>query len=125
MPVTVVHICVEELRVDKLFVYGSLQPGGPNEHVMADIGGQWEPARIKGRLVKRGWGAALGYPGILIDEEGDDIRGFLFISSHLQDSWESLDAFEGNAYERVLATATRANGERVQAYVYVLRSVET
>ena len=27
--------------VERLFVYGSLQPGGPNEHVLAAIGGEW------------------------------------------------------------------------------------
>jgi gamma-glutamylcyclotransferase (GGCT)/AIG2-like uncharacterized protein YtfP len=31
---------------DRLFVYGTLAPGRPNEHVLADLGGTWEPAYV-------------------------------------------------------------------------------
>lgn len=40
--------------MERLFVYGTLCPGRPNEHVMQKIGGEWLPARVKGRLIKAG-----------------------------------------------------------------------
>jgi len=107
--------------VTRLFVYGSLQPGGPNEHVLTAFEGEWKPAVMKGTLVNSGWGASIGYPGLVVDEKGGDVRGHIFISSHLDAHWAYLDEFEGEEYERIVATAILANGEQVQAHVYVLR----
>jgi gamma-glutamylcyclotransferase (GGCT)/AIG2-like uncharacterized protein YtfP len=90
--------------LDRLFVYGSLQPGGANEHVLKPLAGQWHPATIQGYLREQGWGADLWYPGIV-----------------LTSAWRELDAFEGHEYERVLATVELIDGNRVAAYVYVLR----
>lgn len=108
--------------MDKLFVYGSLQPGGPNEHVLTAFGGEWEPAVIKGDLVEDGWGASLGYPGLVIDENGSDVRGHVFSSPHLALKWDWLDEFEGSEYERVVASVTLRRGKRVNAHVYALRT---
>lgn len=36
----------------QLFVYGTLAPGWPNEHVLADVPGGWEPATVTGRLLR-------------------------------------------------------------------------
>ena len=36
----------DQAIVTRLFVYGSLQPGGPNEHVLAETGGDWQPGVI-------------------------------------------------------------------------------
>ena len=108
--------------MERLFIYGSLQPGGPNEHVLAAIGGEWEPAVIRGNLVERGWGASIGYPGIVLDESGNDVHGHVFSSSNLNANWDSLDEFEGEEYERIVTTVTLPRGEQVQAHVYVLRA---
>ncbi len=107
--------------MERLFIYGSLQPGGPNEHVLAAIGGKWEPAVIKGNLIEAGWGASMGYPGLVIDESGDDVHGHIFASSNLGAKWPFLDEFEGEEYERIVASVTLLSGEQVQAHVYVLR----
>jgi gamma-glutamylcyclotransferase (GGCT)/AIG2-like uncharacterized protein YtfP len=107
--------------MERLFVYGSLQPGGPNEHVLAAIGGDWQPAVIRGRLVESGWGASLGYPGPVPDDNGEDVPGHLFSSPDLAAAWASLDEMEGAEYERRLAFITLAGGQRLQAHVYVLR----
>jgi gamma-glutamylcyclotransferase (GGCT)/AIG2-like uncharacterized protein YtfP len=104
----------------RLFVYGTLAPGRPNPHVLANVPGEWEPATVTGRLFREGWGAAAGYPGIVLDEQGDAVEGFLFSSQHLTRHWARLDAFEGDGYERVLTTATRKDGTAVDAYVYAL-----
>ena len=108
-------------ETERLFIYGSLQPGGPNEHMMTAIGGEWEPAFLNGRLVDQGWGAELGFPGLVLDESASAIRGHVFTSTNLNRHWDRLDAFEGAEYVRVMASAELGTGERVPAYVYVLR----
>ena len=110
--------------MDRLFVYGTLQPGGPNEHVMTAIGGDWTRATVKGRLVEGGWGAELGFPGLVIDECGNDIEGYVFSSSALKLHWDYLDAFEGAAYRRVTVAVALQHGEYVDASVYVLTEAE-
>ena len=107
--------------MERLFIYGSLQPGGSNEHVLAAIGGEWEPAVIKGNLIEAGWGASMGYPGLVIDESGNDVHGHVFASSKLSAKWAYLDEFEGEEYERIVASVTLLSGEQVKAHVYVLR----
>jgi len=106
----------------RLFVYGTLAPGRPNEHILADIPGEWEPASITGRLLEEGWGAAVGYPGIVLDEHGAEVEGFIFSSESLAQHWARLDDFEGSGYERVITTAKLKDGTAVDAYIYRLRS---
>lgn len=103
-----------------LFVYGSLAPGRPNAHVLADVPGTWEPAAVRGTLLQEGWGAAMGYPGIVLDPHGDRVEGLLFTSEALPEHWARLDAFEGAGYRRVLTVVARADGVAVDAYVYTL-----
>ena len=106
--------------MERLFVYGTLQPGGPNEHVLTAIGGKCEPATIKGTLIAAGWASEMGYPGLVLDENGEDIPGYVFASSNLSDNWPDLDEFEGKEYQRIIAPVTLLSGEQVQSYVYVL-----
>lgn len=107
--------------VERLFVYGTLAPGRPNAHVLDTIEGSWEPASVTGRLRQEGWGAALGFPGIDLDEQGGEVAGFLFSAAKLADYWAALDAFEGEAYERVLTAVKRQDGSTVEAFIYALR----
>ena len=104
----------------RLFVYGSLAPGRRNAHVLADVPGNWQRATVKGTLFQEGWGAALGYPGIVLDDRGDTIHGFVFSSDELPAHWDRLDQFEGEGYERVVATVELEDGNRVEACVYAL-----
>ncbi|MDA0269313.1 MAG: gamma-glutamylcyclotransferase [Cyanobacteria bacterium] len=108
--------------MERLFVYGTLQPGKPNEHVLTAIGGEWEPAVIKGNLIEAGWGSDMGYPGLVIDESGDEVQGHIFTSANLSAKWAELDAFEGDDYERVLTSVTLQSGAQMQTYIYVLRA---
>lgn len=107
--------------MEYLFVYGTLGPGRPNEHVMQKIGGTWEAGSIKGRLMEAGWGAEMGFPGLVLDESGDDIEGHVFISENLSLHWQALDDFEGAEYRRTLTTVTLSEGGTVEANVYALR----
>ena len=107
----------------RLFVYGTLGPGRPNEHVLSEIGGTWEEAFVNGYLKPQGWGADMGYPGIVLDENGDEVKGFVFCSDNLHKHWDVLDDFEGVEYERVL-TDVKVRGETaVSAYIYVLKEI--
>ena len=107
----------------RLFVYGTLAPGRPNENVLAGVPGSWQPATVRGELLQQGWGAALGFPAIMLDENGPDVHGFVFSSVKLSEHWQRLDDFEGDGYERVLTTASLQDGETVDAYIYVLRGL--
>ena len=106
----------------RLFVYGTLAPGRPNEHVLADVLGVWEPATVTGTLLPEGWGAEVGYPGIILDRHGSEIEGFLFSSERLTEHWTRLDEFEGEGYEHVLTTVKLKDGTVVDAYIYKLRT---
>ena len=106
---------------NKLFVYGTLAPGRPNEHILKEIGGSWERGCVTGILHQQGWGAAMGYPAITLDDDGDKVDGFLFTSDCISDHWSELDGFEGDAYERVLTTVELENKTVVDAFIYVLK----
>ena len=106
----------------RLFAYGTLAPGGPNEHVLADVSGTWQPATLTGRLVQDGWGAVLGYPALALDPDATDrVDGMLLTSAALQDHWDRLDTFEGDNYERVTVEVTTDGSTRLPAQAYVLR----
>jgi gamma-glutamylcyclotransferase (GGCT)/AIG2-like uncharacterized protein YtfP len=107
--------------MNRLFVYGSLGPGRPNEHVMQNIGGTWEAASLRGELVQEGWGASMGFPGLVISETGKEIQGHVFISENFENHWADLDEFEGDEYQRVLTQVTLFSGDQADAYVYALR----
>ena len=105
---------------DRLFVYGTLAPGRPNEHILAAVSGTWEPAVVRGTLLQEGWGAAVGYPGIVVSESSSEVEGFVFTSAELPNHWARLDAFEGAGYVRVLVPVRLAAGGIVDAYIYAL-----
>jgi gamma-glutamylcyclotransferase (GGCT)/AIG2-like uncharacterized protein YtfP len=106
---------------EQLFVYGTLAPGQANQHVLADLPGTWEPATVRGHLVQEGWGAGLGFPGILLDEYGPEVRGLLFASPQLNEHWVRLDEFEGDGYQRVRTVVRRDDGRTTSACIYTLR----
>ena len=109
------------MTTQRLFVYGTMAPGRPNEHLLKEIGGSWQKASVRGTLISEGWGATLGYPAIVLDELGDEVNGFLFSSDRLSEHWAKLDEFEGDAYERVLTMAMLSDKSMVEAYVYALK----
>ena len=106
--------------IHRLFVYGTLAPGRPNEHVLKDVPGEWKHATVTGTLFQEGWGAAAGYPGIVLNEQGGEVKGFLFTSESLGEHWVRLDEFEGDGYERVLTKVKVEDGTTVDAYIYRL-----
>jgi gamma-glutamylcyclotransferase (GGCT)/AIG2-like uncharacterized protein YtfP len=103
---------------DCLAVYGSLAPGRPNHHELSALRGEWSRGKVKGRFVARGWGAALGFPALVLSKDGDDIEVQLFQSPDLPDHWERLDAFEGAEYRRTLVQVETAGG-LLDAWIYL------
>lgn len=107
--------------VDCLFVYGTLMPNCPHGNVLEDVVGKFVPATVTGNLKDEGWSASMGYPGIILDEKGDTIHGFLFYSNNLINHWDKLDEFEGEEFTRVAVTVERYDEFEVDTFVYVLK----
>ncbi|QDY43964.1 gamma-glutamylcyclotransferase family protein [Candidatus Pantoea soli] len=104
----------------RLFVYGTLQPGHANAHILEQLGGEWQAGTVRGTYYARGWGAAADFPGIVLDDEAADVRGYLFSSPQLEQHWPMLDEFEAG-YDRVKVTVTTTAGERIAAWIYQLQ----
>lgn len=104
-----------------LFVYGSLQPGGANEHALAAIDRTWLGAAVLEHLEEAGWGIKLSYQGLRLVYIRETIEGSLLTLASLHTFWHQLEAFEGDEYERFLNTVTLYTGENLTVFVYALR----
>lgn len=107
---------------ERLATYGTLAPGKPNAHQLQALNGRWLSGTVRGHLIASGWGAKLGFPGLVLDPEGEAVPVDVFDSADLPDHWDRLDAFEGDGYERVTAFVQTISG-RLLASIYVIRSV--
>ncbi len=106
-----------------LAVYGTLAPGQPNHHQLSALEGVWSEGQVRGKLLQAGWGAAVGFPGLILDPEGEVVRVDIFQSPDLPDHWDRLDVFEGREYKRVETRVVTKQGA-VPAYIYVVRSMD-
>ena len=108
----------------RLAVYGSLAPGRANHHELAGLSGEWREGIVHGHFHPDGWGAALGYPAIVLDPAGPGVPVQVFTSPDLPAHWVRLDAFEGDGYRRIPCEAMTASGA-VSAYIYALAESPT
>lgn len=106
----------------RLATYGTLAPGRSNAAQLADLEGEWTTGIVRGFLKEAGWGAAEGYPGIVLDPTGPEVEVFLLTSRDLPDHWARLDAFEGDGYSRT-ETTLHSNGQVLVASIYALSEV--
>lgn len=97
----------------RLAVYGTLAPGARNHQVIAGIGGTWEKGRVPGVLGRIG-----PYPAFQWRPRGKPIPVQVLSSPRLPDHWARLDRFEGDAYRRILAPVTLAQGVVQVANMY-------
>lgn len=104
----------------RLAVYGSLRPGENNHHLVAEIPGRWSEGFVRGTLHESGWGATLGYPALVWDEDGPEVPVRILTADGLPEHWDRLDAFEGDAYLRILVPVVTAETECV-CNLYALR----
>ncbi len=105
----------------RLAVYGSLAPGKSNHHHLADLSGTWSEGWVEGDLHDRGWGAGMGFPGLVPRPGGPRVRVHLLDSPDLPGHWARLDAFEGQAYIRHHVKVHRESATSVDACIYALR----
>ena len=102
----------------RLAAYGTLAPGRPHHVQLNELPGRWLVGRVSGSLAEAGWGATLGYPGLILDPDGPPIEVHVFESGALPHHWDRLDAFEGPGYRRVAVDVSTAEGV-LPASVYV------
>lgn len=105
----------------RLATYGTLAPGRANNDQLEDLKGTWRQGTVRGKLVEEGWGADLGYPGLILDPSGPVVDVFVFESSDLLHHWSRLDKFEGAGYQRVV-TQVRTEDGALNASIYVIKS---
>lgn len=101
----------------RLASYGTLAPGRPNHHQLEALEGRWLKGKIRGRLIEFGWGADLGYPGLVLDAKGEAIEVMIFESYDLPAHWDRLDAFEGENYKRQICEVDSDDGP-IEVMVY-------
>ncbi|MEM8542156.1 MAG: gamma-glutamylcyclotransferase family protein [Pseudomonadota bacterium] len=102
-----------------LATYGTLAPGKPNHHILDGMTGTWVTGWIRGILKNAGWGAEGGFPGIVLDPNGNEVEVQLFLSKDLPAHWARLDEFEGAEYRRIAVHIRTEEGD-VEANIYAL-----
>ena len=105
----------------RLVAYGTLAPGSPNHQQLNGLNGRWLGGRVRGALVQQGWGAALGYPALILDPDGPIVEVQIFESPDLPSHWPRLDDFEGAGYQRVTVPVETSAG-RLEASIYVYKA---
>jgi gamma-glutamylcyclotransferase (GGCT)/AIG2-like uncharacterized protein YtfP len=109
----------------RLATYGTLAPGRPNHEQLSALEGRWTRGHVRGMLVDEGWGAAYGYPGLILDPwadprpGGEEVLVDVLESAELPAHWARLDEFEGSAYRRVTTTVSTPDGI-LETSIYVL-----
>jgi gamma-glutamylcyclotransferase (GGCT)/AIG2-like uncharacterized protein YtfP len=93
------------MKCERVFVYGTLRRGGSN-HFRMDGAEFLSPATVKGRLYQIDW-----YPGLVLDDFGDEIIGEVYQVSGTV--LEELDRFEGAEYRRLQTQVRLSDGETV------------
>jgi gamma-glutamylcyclotransferase (GGCT)/AIG2-like uncharacterized protein YtfP len=104
----------------RLATYGTLQLGEANHHVIEKVRGVWERGTTRGELHDLGWGMTFGFPALVWHPDGAPVAVQLLTSPALPQHWGRLDAFEGDAYRRIVAPVD-CGGNRVLANIYALR----
>jgi gamma-glutamylcyclotransferase (GGCT)/AIG2-like uncharacterized protein YtfP len=103
----------------RLATYGTLAPGRENHRQLSNLPGRWIVGHVRGTLVEAGWGAKLGYPGLIVDPDGAPIEVSVFESVALPNHWHRLDTFEGPGYRRMAVDVWTAEGV-LPASIYVI-----
>lgn len=101
-----------------VFVYGTLRRGGSN-HFRMDGAEYIASGTIMGRMYRIDW-----YPGLVLDEAGDEIHGEVYsvgleLLSAL-DVFEGLSAgdIEGSEYRRAKTIVIRRDSQPAEAWVW-------
>ncbi|GAB4375798.1 MAG: hypothetical protein Kow00114_39160 [Kiloniellaceae bacterium] len=105
-----------------LAIYGTLAPGKVNHHHIADLGGAWQDAAVRGTLGRVEHGVHSGLPAIVLDPAAAPHALKLLVCEGLPGAWARLDAFEGAEMQRLLVPLEDAAGGLAGvANIYALR----
>ena len=105
--------------LQRLFVCGVQDAAAIKDQLLKNVDGDWLEATIRGRFYPQGIGPTEGHPAVVLDVKGEDIKGLVFSSDHLDGYWQELDAFKGAAYLRVSTLARIEDGSFIRVHVYV------
>jgi gamma-glutamylcyclotransferase (GGCT)/AIG2-like uncharacterized protein YtfP len=97
---------------ERLAVYGTLAPGGPNAALLSAVSGTWTEVVARGEL-----SGQPGLPSFRWKTDGKEVRVQLLTSTGLPGCYPELDKFEGQDYSRSLVPVTRG-AEVVVANIY-------
>ena len=108
-----------ELAIERAFaasrtlaVYGTLVPGGSNHHLVAPLGGTWQPGAVRGRRTMR------TFPAFTWDERDAPVAVMVLVADGLPAAWARLDEFERPDYIRVLVPVRLHTGQLAVANLY-------
>lgn len=107
------------MRINYLFVYGTLKPGGEADYYLDRIHGTWSNAYCYGNWMNN---IDIGYPVISLNNNGEIIKGKLFFSKQLENIICEIDKYEGIEYKRSTTKVYLEDGLSVESYVYETRS---
>ncbi len=105
----------------RLAIYGTLAPGNVNHHHLAELGGAWQPASVRGRLDRVPAGEHRGLPAIVLDPAAELLRLQLLRCPRLGEVWQRLDSFEGEEMQRLLVPLEAEGRISGVANIYALR----
>ena len=108
-------------KINSIFVYGSLQRGMQNYHLLKDFNGTWKKGYVTGTLINIDKGENYGFPAIKLDDKGSKIYGMILKSKDLEKNLFKLDKFEGSDYKRVVTDVTLEDNSKIKAFTYQLR----
>lgn len=91
-------------------------------HLLSSIGGVWDKGTVRGEFIQAGEIPGFLYPGVILDNNGDTVPGYLFTSDNLSSHWKKLDQYEGSNYERVITDVNLTDGRTVKSYIYELKA---
>ena len=100
-------------QINRIFVYGSLQPGMQNESILKNLNGNWKKGFVLGELLNINSGENYGYPVLKINKIGSKIYGMVF------ESYEIKKKIEGENYKRIIGEVYLESGLKKEAYIYV------
>ena len=103
----------------RLATYGSLSPGGINHNQLSGLKGRWLKGTVRGILHNAGWGNSIGFPGLVLDPAGPEVKVNIFESEDLPQHWSRLDEFEGPEYRRVITQVLTPEG-KLKAHIYTV-----
>jgi len=106
---------------EKLAIYGTLAPGTVNHHHIADLGGTWHDAAVRGRLDRVPCGIHEGLPAIVLDPAAALHTLKVLTCERLPAAWSRLDAFEGEEMQRLLVVLEGDGATPGIANIYALR----